>query len=367
MAAFLAGTESAAAASYNLTALGTADWAPWGLAGSGSNFDHDASGGSQISNVTEVGSGNYGGWTYSPRNVSWTNGTPTASDSGDDGYIWANNAIGAGYSFTVPASTTSRTLYVYLGGASSGGTLDAHLSDGSAADYTVTVSGTANYQDLVAITYAAASAGQTLTITYDKTQTIGAASGSVDLMAAWLTRVTPVAPTITTNPTSQSVTACTPVSFTAAATGTPTPTVQWELSTNTGSVSPPSPALPAPPSASALPPSAKPATNTKRSSPTPPGPPPPLPHAYGDVPRRRSLAGTASTAASSYNLTALGTADWGSLGPRRQRQQLRPQRLRRIADQQCHRARLRLLRRLDLFPPQCVLDQRHAHRLRLRR
>ena len=112
----LAGTESAAAASYNLTALGTSDWAHWGRAGSGSNFDHDASGGSQISNVTEVGSGNYGGWTYSARNVSWTNGTPTASDSGDDGYIWANNAIGAGYSFTVPASTTSRTLYVYLGG-----------------------------------------------------------------------------------------------------------------------------------------------------------------------------------------------------------------------------------------------------------
>jgi hypothetical protein len=32
----------------------------------------------------------------------------------------------------------------------------------------------------------AASAGQTLTITYTKTTTIGAASGSVDLIAAWL-------------------------------------------------------------------------------------------------------------------------------------------------------------------------------------
>ena len=229
----LAGTESTAAASYNLTTLGTADWVHWGRGGSASNFDHDATGGSQISNVTKLGPGSYGGWTYSGRDVSWTNGSPTTSNAGDDGYIWANNAIGAGYSFTVPADTTSRTLYVYLGGYSSGGTLDAHLSDGSAADYTVSMSGSGNYQDVVAITYAAASAGQTLTITYDKTQTIGAASGSVDLMAAWLAGPAPSAkPTITTNPTSQSVTSGSPVTFIAAATGSPTPTVQWLVSTD---------------------------------------------------------------------------------------------------------------------------------------
>ena len=119
--------------------------------------------------------------------MSWTNGTPTSSDAGDDGYIWANNAIGAGYSFTVPASTTSHTLYIYLGGATSGGTLTASLSDSSATPYTATISGTANYQDVVAITYNAANAGQTLTITWVKSQTLNSdAAGSVDLIAAWL-------------------------------------------------------------------------------------------------------------------------------------------------------------------------------------
>jgi hypothetical protein len=80
----------------------------------------------------------------------------------------------------------SHMLYINLGGASSGGTLSANLSDNSATPYSVTVSGSSNYQDVVAITYNAASAGQTLTLSYTKTQTIGAASGSVDLIAAWL-------------------------------------------------------------------------------------------------------------------------------------------------------------------------------------
>jgi hypothetical protein len=42
-------------------------------------------------------------------------------------------------------------------------------------------------------------------------------------------------PKVTLNPTSQTVAAGTVVTFTAAATGTPTPTVQWQVSTNGGS------------------------------------------------------------------------------------------------------------------------------------
>jgi hypothetical protein len=232
----ITGAEATASSGYNLTTLGTSDWAHWGRGGSAANFDHDASGGSQISNVTKLGPGGYGGWTYSARDVIWTNGSPTPSDAGDDGYIWANNAIGAGYSFTVPADTTSRTLAIYLGGAGAGGTLTAALSDNSASSYSVSVSGSGNFQDLVTLTYNAAAAGKTLTLTYDKTTTIGSAAGSVDLIAAWLTGPpAPSAPSITTNPQSQSVTSGTPVSFAAAATGSPTPAVQWQVSTNGGS------------------------------------------------------------------------------------------------------------------------------------
>jgi fibronectin type 3 domain-containing protein len=182
----LAGSQATAAAGYNLTAIGTSDWAHWGRGGVYGNFDHDATGNSQISNVNVLGTGQVGGYSDSSRSVSWSNGTPTTSDTGDDGYIWANNALGAGFSFTVPADTNTRTLEVYAGGYSSGATLTAHLSDGSAADYVATASGSGTYANIYTITYKAASAGQTLTISYVKSATIGDASGSVDLIAAML-------------------------------------------------------------------------------------------------------------------------------------------------------------------------------------
>src|SRR5207245_11685533 len=42
------------------------------------------------------------------------------------------------------------------------------------------------------------------------------------------------APSVTTNPLSQSISAGSNVSFVAAASGNPTPTVQWQISTNGG-------------------------------------------------------------------------------------------------------------------------------------
>jgi hypothetical protein len=183
----LSGSQAAAASSYNLTALGTTDWIHWGTGNVASAVDRKASGGSQISNVTQLGSGAaYGSYFNTARDVSWTDGSPLASDTGDDNYIWANNAIGAGYSFTVPAGTTAHTLYIYAGGYSSGATLTAHLSGGSAADYVAVASGTGLYTNLYTINFTAASAGQTLTITYVKSSNINGSSGSVDLIAAAL-------------------------------------------------------------------------------------------------------------------------------------------------------------------------------------
>jgi regulation of enolase protein 1 (concanavalin A-like superfamily) len=189
--ASLTGSQATAASSYNLTTLGTSDWAHWGRGASAANFDHKATGGSQISNVTKLGSGaNYGGYSDGSRNATWTDGTPAASDTNEHGYIWANTTIGAGYSFTVPADTTTRTLYVYAGGYSSGATLTAHLSDASAADYVATASGSGIYSNLYTITYKAASAGQTLKISYVKSTAINGTGGSVDLIAAALAGAT---------------------------------------------------------------------------------------------------------------------------------------------------------------------------------
>jgi hypothetical protein len=176
----LSGTVAAAAGSYNLTTLGTTDWAHWN-----GTFVHKSSGGTQISNVTQNGGGTYGTYSDTSRNISWTDGTPTASGTNDHGYIWSNGTANSGWSFTVPADTSVRTLHVILGGPS-GSTvkITAHLSDGSAADYTDSETGSSIFTKEYTLVYSAASASQTLTISVIHTNS---GSPSADLIAAWLT------------------------------------------------------------------------------------------------------------------------------------------------------------------------------------
>jgi Immunoglobulin I-set domain/Bacterial Ig domain len=59
-------------------------------------------------------------------------------------------------------------------------------------------------------------------------------AGTATTTAATLTVNSPTPPAITTQPTNQTVTAGQTATFTAAATGSPTPTVQWQVSTDNG-------------------------------------------------------------------------------------------------------------------------------------
>jgi hypothetical protein len=175
------GQVTASTSTYNLTSLGSSDWAHWN-----GTFNHKSSGGTQISNVTQTSGGSFGTWHSTSRNVSWTDGTPTTSNTDDQNYIWCNGTTGQGWTFTAPASTTSRTLYILCGGGPGANIkINAHLSDGSSPDYTDTETVSSSpYTYLYSITYKAASAGQTLTITLTKNDSNGAIS--VDLDAAWL-------------------------------------------------------------------------------------------------------------------------------------------------------------------------------------
>jgi hypothetical protein len=84
-----------------------------------------------------------------------------------------------------------RTLTVYVGGYKSGGTLTAQLSDNSSPKYTdSSMSGSStgtdgsHYYATYTLTYNAASAGQTLTVSW--TQSSDAGGGNVTLQAAVL-------------------------------------------------------------------------------------------------------------------------------------------------------------------------------------
>jgi fibronectin type 3 domain-containing protein len=192
VAGSLTGSSSSAATAVNLTSVGVADWAHWGN-GSVPGFDHKASGNSQISTYTVVGTGAVTGYANDPRSLSWTDGTPTASSTNNLSGVFIAG-IGNGFSITAPADLFQRTLTVYVGGWNSGGTLLAQLSDGSAANFTnTTATATGQYDEAYTLTYKATSANQKLTVTW--TQASG--TGNVTLDGAALTggAQAPAAPT----------------------------------------------------------------------------------------------------------------------------------------------------------------------------
>jgi hypothetical protein len=165
----------------NLTTEGTTDWIHWGDFAN-ANANRKAGVTARLSTFTVVGSGTLSTYNNDIRRMSWTDGTPTASSTsnGNGSYI---AGIGKGYSFTAAADTTSRVLVVHVGGYNSGGTLTAHLSDGSAVDYVDTTSNIGGQYDRnYTLTYSAASPGQTLTVTWK----MAVGSGNVTLSGSGL-------------------------------------------------------------------------------------------------------------------------------------------------------------------------------------
>jgi hypothetical protein len=162
----------------NLTTVGTSDWAHW------PEFTEKTTGDSQISNYTLVGTGTVNTYNNATLTLTWTDGNRAASGSATTGSFVAG--VGNGFQITVPADTTTRQITVYVGGWASTGKLTAHLSDGSAADFTNSSYSSANsiYQANYTLTYHAASAGQTLTLTW--TMVSGNSNGNVVLDGAAL-------------------------------------------------------------------------------------------------------------------------------------------------------------------------------------
>jgi hypothetical protein len=181
----------------NLTAEGGLDWAVWGTGNSTSLAPNvRKNGGSGISDLTDITNGNplrglgqfgnFGGSFF-----DWSDGTPTASGTGvsvglqHNGTGTANSNVGEGFSFTVPADTNFRQVTVYAVVNNARAQLTGTLSDGSAAQSVQVVDstgGTTSYA--FTLTYRAATAGQTLTVTLTCTQdATGDNSGNAAIQA----------------------------------------------------------------------------------------------------------------------------------------------------------------------------------------
>jgi hypothetical protein len=180
----LSGFMASPTGTIQLTTEGTTDWAHWGL-NAATDYNHKAAFTPQIGNFTIAGTGVPSRYANNAVGYSWSDGTPTTAASNSTTGVFISGQ-GNGFKLIVPADPTVRTLKVYVGAWRTQGKIVAHLSDGSAVDYVdSSLSNSAGVTTLGAYTlvYSAASAGQTLTVTYTQNT---ATAGNVAIQAATL-------------------------------------------------------------------------------------------------------------------------------------------------------------------------------------
>ncbi|MGW8178205.1 MAG: hypothetical protein ACWGQW_05470 [bacterium] len=151
--------------SINLTTEGTNDWAKWCTAGSSTAFD-SKSGGSGISDTTDIITTPSAFELTDGDDFSWTDGTPTSSGSGDQFAQFYSSELFGGGSFTIPASTTEQTCRIFIDTGNSIVQFCFELSDGSAEpQYYYHESTEGTYGGDISVDFKAASASQTLKVT----------------------------------------------------------------------------------------------------------------------------------------------------------------------------------------------------------
>jgi hypothetical protein len=168
--------------SVNLTTLGTEDWAIWGYGSGGTSTslapDVSMAGGSGISSLTYLNPNSQPlrglGQFALNYQFSCNNGNSVASASGARGGLQDNSGagpglgVGEGFSFTVPASTSEQVLDVFVDEHLGIGQFTAKLTDGTTYVNSAIPSGV-NSPGEYTIDFAAATAGQTMTITWKET------------------------------------------------------------------------------------------------------------------------------------------------------------------------------------------------------
>jgi len=167
----------------DLTADGALDWAHWGLTTTNS-FDHKNGVPNLIGNYSVVGLNPVQQTNDVGVGYSWSDGTPTASTANSTTALLVTGASN-GFQFQVTTDTNLTRLLLFLGARGAQGKLLLHLSDSSATDFINSSldipAGETN--GFYTIDFAAATTGQTLTVTFSL-QTSYAAGAAVLLHAA---------------------------------------------------------------------------------------------------------------------------------------------------------------------------------------
>ena len=164
----LSGKVSTPPATVNLSLEGKQDWAHWGYQTT-SSFDHLNSGALASGMMATIGSSSLlKRLTDSLSGYTWTNGAPPRTSIINNKTAVYMTGLSNGFQLTLPADTMRRKLRVYAGAFAARGRFEASLSDFSAPSYinSSVISVGVNKLGVFTLDFAAASAGQTLTIRY---------------------------------------------------------------------------------------------------------------------------------------------------------------------------------------------------------
>ncbi len=150
----------------NLTSEGTSDWIHWGLY-TGSTVDRKNEVPLQISTFRTIGNATARAYSGNYVAYSWSDGTPDRTIANTTTAVYVSG-VNNGFSFSVPASTTTQTLRVYVDVYLSQGKFTASLTDSSGLVYTdESLNNTGGVtQAVYTLTYRSSSNGQQLTITF---------------------------------------------------------------------------------------------------------------------------------------------------------------------------------------------------------
>ncbi len=174
----LSATSNAAPGTVNLSTAGPADWVHWALS-NGNSVNRKAGVVQQIGTLGSFGSNPQRFPGNGRTQFLWSGGTPTTNAATRAGLYLPGQ--GSGFTLAVPADTQPRILHLYLGGWRAQGQLQASLSDGSAADFQISLANLGGVFDrVVSVTYRAGSADQTLNLRY----TLTGGTGNITLSAA---------------------------------------------------------------------------------------------------------------------------------------------------------------------------------------
>ncbi len=152
----------------NLTAEGTRDWIQGGYNGDYTKLNRKV--GANLFSSLKVANPLNNGTLIRPMGptLSWSDGAPDATCAGTTSGVHAQGQ-GNSISFTVPAGTAPMTIRIYSGAVNGAMQFRAHLSDNSAPDwvnedwYVPGLEG--SIAQRATLCFAAASAGQSLTVT----------------------------------------------------------------------------------------------------------------------------------------------------------------------------------------------------------